>query len=328
MKQYSTSAALALMFGTAAVIAGCPGDAFETSPFDFDGCTCENAPEPCHINVCEDGEICTQVVDPEATGTSCGMGRECNGLGECLLTNGQPCRVDGDCLSNVCADGVCCESTCDGECRACNVPGPDLGKCVTSLPVGWPDDSCKGMPGIACVDQECTDGGALGEPCGAFNGCLSDTCVGGYCRLPIGGPCNDPVQCRTNFCDLKINECAEPMDASNCRSGEFITFNGIKRCRAAPGEPCLDSSSIDCTDAFTCSSGICRGVNNAPCAAHYLCLNDFCNIANGQTAGSCTFCPPETTCSQGFPIGAYCREDADCTSGNCTGFPQTCQPMP
>src|SRR5205814_1529067 len=33
------------------------------------------------------------------------------------------CNQNGDCMSNHCVDGVCCDTACAGECDACNVGG-------------------------------------------------------------------------------------------------------------------------------------------------------------------------------------------------------------
>ena len=38
---------------------------------------------------------------------------------------GATCGAAGECLSNVCKDGVCCNEACDGSCRACKLSGSE-----------------------------------------------------------------------------------------------------------------------------------------------------------------------------------------------------------
>jgi hypothetical protein len=41
------------------------------------------------------------------------------------VANGKPCAADSGCVSGICADGVCCATTCTGACRSCNVTGQE-----------------------------------------------------------------------------------------------------------------------------------------------------------------------------------------------------------
>ena len=43
--------------------------------------------------------------------------------------NGQPCAAAGECVSNFCVDGVCCDEACGGACRSCALPS-SMGRCV------------------------------------------------------------------------------------------------------------------------------------------------------------------------------------------------------
>ena len=45
------------------------------------------------------------------------------------LALGVTCSLDGDCDSTHCMDGVCCPTTCDGNCNRCNVAGSE-GTCT------------------------------------------------------------------------------------------------------------------------------------------------------------------------------------------------------
>src|SRR5687768_11874412 len=41
-----------------------------------------------------------------------------NGMGP-----GAECTTGIECLSGACSEGICCDSTCTGDCEACNVAG-------------------------------------------------------------------------------------------------------------------------------------------------------------------------------------------------------------
>lgn len=250
----------------------------------------------------------------------------CNGNGECLLVNGQPCNDFAQCLSGFCADGVCCAVSCEGTCKSCNIPG-NVGNCTEpkDVPIGWSDDSCDGTTACgldANMMGECQEGRALGEPCLEPPACINENCKGGYCRLPPNEPCNDSVQCDTNYCNGD-GKCDEPQnDTADCISDQISN----NKCKAAAGEPCDSTGAVSCTSDFTCLDGICRAKVGTECTANYKCESNFCSIVAGQLIGVCASCPAGTTCVDAFPTGAYCHDNADCASGKCTGFPQKCQP--
>src|SRR5206468_3013180 len=64
-----------------------------------------------------------------ATIADCVPGHRCSGT-QCVPAAGlgNPCRGPADCLSGICAGGVCCDRACDGPCERCDSPG-DLGRC-------------------------------------------------------------------------------------------------------------------------------------------------------------------------------------------------------
>src|SRR5690349_6535137 len=43
--------------------------------------------------------------------------------------NGSRCASDGQCASQYCAEGVCCETACTGQCESCGEPAKE-GQCV------------------------------------------------------------------------------------------------------------------------------------------------------------------------------------------------------
>src|SRR5687767_1033571 len=97
--------------------------------------------------------------------TTCMMDDECIAAahcsGECVmdLPAGSACARSGECVDGLtCADGVCCNETCDGDCRACDTMGM-RGTCVDA-PAGM--QTC-GMGECAVTTEMCLDGDEV--PC-------------------------------------------------------------------------------------------------------------------------------------------------------------------
>ncbi|HRI70906.1 MAG TPA: hypothetical protein PK156_42020, partial [Polyangium sp.] len=104
------------------------------------------------------------------TGTSCmNNTRACNMQGQCAsclseaematciacpvkLCGGESCPMATSCQSGFCADGVCCNEACTGECKGCNVPGM-VGQC-SNIPYYENDpsytDPMSMVPGVSC----------------------------------------------------------------------------------------------------------------------------------------------------------------------------------
>jgi hypothetical protein len=123
------------------------------SGYCVDGVCC-NAPcdgvcEAC--NVVSDLGVCIGHpvgTDPEG---ECPDAQLCAGPGMCVpedRPNGTECDRDAVCGSGHCADGVCCDTACDGECEACNTEDGE-GQCVPFAPGTDPADECAG-------DQVCS----------------------------------------------------------------------------------------------------------------------------------------------------------------------------
>ena len=128
--------------------------------------------------------------------------------------NGEACSLDAECLTNHCADGVCCESDCKMGCHSCGL-ADSRGLC---RPVGGgaadPHGMCRDQgaasckqtglcavdgtcavyaAGTLCGEAGCSDGGKMVTPAGVCNGagkCESApkttcgpnaTCVAGVC---------------------------------------------------------------------------------------------------------------------------------------------------
>jgi hypothetical protein len=111
-----------------------------------------------------------------ADDTDCAPTHHCDATKSCLAkkNNGEPCAGANACKTGICADGVCCNTACNGICEACNVAGA-AGAC-TPVPAGTdPADECfKGCCNAgACGSSNC----APGQPCpGGSDECASLSC--------------------------------------------------------------------------------------------------------------------------------------------------------
>ena len=127
--------------------------------------------------------------------------------GACLKLNGDACGGGGECLSTFCADGVCCDAACGGQCEACTggtclpIVGPPVGgrpACASDGSVcggacGGADPTACVYPGTAvdCADPVCRDGDAVPFVCDGGGACVegaTDDCGLFVCR---DGACLD-----------------------------------------------------------------------------------------------------------------------------------------
>jgi cysteine-rich repeat protein len=108
---------------------------------DVAGMCVVGPPEPCPSGEC-DGPICR---GPCVDDADCTRPTFCD-AGRCVpdLPNGDPCSRRGMCISELCVDGVCCESGCTGVCESCGIPGR-LGECAPHAAGTDPEDECAGM---------------------------------------------------------------------------------------------------------------------------------------------------------------------------------------
>src|SRR5262249_28121886 len=55
------------------------------------------------------------------TGSECTSGQVCNDGSWGLKVDGSACAANGECQSTQCIDHVCCHTSCDGQCQACDL---------------------------------------------------------------------------------------------------------------------------------------------------------------------------------------------------------------
>src|SRR5205809_364930 len=71
--------------------------------------------------------------------------------------NGQKCTSRVQCESGNCIDGVCCDTTCVGTCKACDIAG-SIGTCTEVPDNEDPDNECNPDPLTTCKRDGMCDG--------------------------------------------------------------------------------------------------------------------------------------------------------------------------
>lgn len=111
-----------------------------------DGACCGTAScgtcEACNLATPGTCSAVTSAADPD----TCTGVNTCDSAGACKKSIGSACSAAGDCGSNFCAQGVCCNAACTGSCESCG-QAASLGTCSV-LPAG-----SAGSP--ACAPQIC-----------------------------------------------------------------------------------------------------------------------------------------------------------------------------
>lgn len=282
------------------------------------------ATETAHCTACNMGCTATRADRCSATGCVCGsMGTQCDGTNEqcmppagningakaCRKINGQACTMGDQCISGNCADGVCCNETCSGQCEACNRTG-NLGICgqVTGAPVTG------GTPArTACAD---TDGdGCDGRCSGSRTACTFPANAGNTPpntgNMCPGASCQDvntqrnPVTMCTGSGDCAgqtTTPCGGPSCACTGGTGNTCSQT-VNTCTGTSCQPVVTS----CGD-FTCNGTACR----TSCASDSDCAKvgvagqkRYCDTSDGQCK---TKMQPGRTCTGGA---------GECSSGNC-----------
>jgi len=275
--------------------------------------------------------------------SDCADGEYCSG-GVCSpkLQLGEVCSDDNQCLSTHCADGVCCDDACSGQCEACDAVG-SVGECVAIS--GAPHGS---RPACASDGTVCAGGcdGIDPDACaypGSETQCREASCTDAVATLEAfcdgAGACPDvqtqdcdPYECNGDRCD---GPCETDAD---CPSGTFCSA-GMCVDKFANGEDCAAAnqcSSGNCTDGVCCDDacqgqceacdvaghvGTCTPVEGAPHGSRQQCkgTGTVCGGAcDGVNTLSCSYPGDETVCRDASCTNAVAVLEASCDgAGSC-----------
>ncbi len=262
--------------------------------------------------------------DPD---NECGGPTTCSGAGTCALgSTGTPCALGVECTSGFCADGVCCDTACGGNCQACTGAKKGSGTNGTCGPIASttdPDNECAGATACngAGVCALLANGGACS---------LSSECTSGFCA--------DGVCCNT-ACTTTCQACSavkKGQGADGTCGGILVgtdpdaecpgptSCNGVSSCALlANGAVCGNGS--ECSSSF-CVDGVCCGtVCNSPCQACTAAKKG--SGADGSCASIASGTDPDSECAGSLicngaglcksPTGDACSAATDCLSGFC-----------
>ena len=270
-----------------------------------------------------------------------------------LTANGQNCSANADCTSDHCVDGVCCDSTCLGQCEACDVGG-SVGTCtaVSGAPHGVRAACAEDSP--TCAGScDGTTRASCAYP-GSYTLCRSASCSNGVATL--AGGCNGAGACsaaQTQDCAPFIcggtactNGCSGDGDcaaSSHCAGGQCVAD-------VATGGACLldnDCGSKHCVDGVCCdttctgqceacdvpgAAGTCLPVSGAPHGLRPGCTTDSsaCGGAcDGVTTAACRYPDATVVCRAGSCTAGTATLEARCHgAGTCPSLQtQPCAPF-
>jgi hypothetical protein len=265
------------------------------------------------------------------------------------VATGVACKIDSDCVSNFCADGVCCNRACTGSCEACNESGT-AGTCVVVS--GKPRGSRAACPGsgacaatcegtstsctypgasTTCSAPSCTSGTAIpASTCNGSGSCNTTTPV--VCGLYACGAvackssCVDDTDCASAaFCDVSTNTCVAKRSsggscttASNCKPAS----DGFGHCESGV---CCDRACDGVCEACNLSGsvGVCSprnasvGCGAASCTGSTLTPAGHCSGSDGTcVSGAPAACAGSFVCASGTSCKTSCAGDADCVAGH------------
>lgn len=180
---------------------------------------------------------------------------------------GVACDTAASCGSGHCADGVCCESACDGTCTSCVAveTGADDGVCAPVLADTDPAGECE--DGLGCATGSCDGDGACGilpaeTLCRASAGAcdVAEACNGEDPTCPADVLVDQGLTCRAAAGECDVEEVCDGASVA-CPANAFLpagTECGVYICDGA-GDQCPASCSDDhgCADGFACVLGTC-----------------------------------------------------------------------
>ena len=273
-------------------------------------------------------------------GHSCAAGSTCVG-GSCYLVAGQPCTGAGQCASNFCVDGVCCDTSCAGQCQAC-AERSKVGTCTTisGNPRGsrpactGTQPTCAGQCGGSLANQ-CTYPGS-GTVCTPAT-CSSDTqvttasvCNGaGACTASTTSACGTGTYCSGGACVPKIGNGGSCQSGSQCASGNCSSWlccaAGLTNCSGVCVSLSSDANCGSCGRACAagsmCSGGTCYLVNGQPCTSGAECYSGVCSTfyfdGDGDHYGTSVSIK---RCGTSAPSG-YANQSGDCCDGDANAHP-------
>lgn len=297
--------------GTVCNLGGCTG----SSKTNASTCTAQgqcqsNGTTNCAPYLCL-GNACATSCSSD---TQCTTGNICDlTTGKCGSTkpNGSACSSGGQCDSGFCVDGVCCNSTCTGGCKACSTAKKGSGA----------DGTCGNVSGGLDPDSDCGDQGAAS--CGTNGSCDG----GGGCALYASG-----TSCASQVCSGSTQSNSKTCNGSGSCTGTTTNCSPYLCSGNSCGGSC--TSNAHCVSGYSCVNGNCGTLkgngsacgSGAECSSGH-CVDGFC--CNTACAGSCQACSAAKsggtngTCKSS-PVGSDPDDECAAQSAATCGTTGTC----
>ena len=274
----------------------------DCAPFLCSHGACESSCDLKGTDVCEPGHACVSSTVGAVVGI-CGKRK-----------NGQSCTSADDCDSGQCVDGVCCENSCEGACRSCNLPSSP-GRCLNvAVGAADPRKTCKDAGESACSTNGLCDGQGACQHYPAGTPCSGESCVSGKYFPP-----------------------------SRCDDSGLCTQSPSRQCSPflCNGSACFGSctSNVQCSVGNTCQNASCGLIENGTdCSQAGECKSGFCAqgvCCDGACTGACLACnlvasPGHcATVADGVPdpqgkcavtASSTCGTTGSCRSGACASY--------
>jgi len=282
--------------GTACELA-CNGT--DTTACKFPGTTTTCSADACaggvetHASTCNGAGKCGDtsktcgdfVCGAKACKTACETKADCVSAstfcqsGKCLplLSNGLGCTTNDACASGFCVDGTCCESKCEEQCAACDVPGFG-GKCVAvkGKPHGT-RTACAKDAADACNNKVC-DGASITSCVASVGPCGDYSCDA--LELVCKKACANDDDCSTGR-ECSAGKCVPRTSKCSSNRVDVIAADGVTRTPCAP---------------YLCSEGVCQTEckSSSDCQGGFVCDPSQKCVAvataapSGDDGGGCT----------------------------------------
>jgi hypothetical protein len=317
---------------TICVAPSCNGDTLSTAG-TCDGLgTCRSpGVQDCDPYRCVDGACTTRCT----SATSCHDGHVCTASGSCgPKQNGQACATGPECVTGVCADGVCCNVACGDPCTSCALPS-SKGTC-SPVSGGAPDPRglCHDQGADSCGTDGACDGGGHCRKYPANTMCAPESCDpnlelytgpsicdgAGACVPPAPRMCA-PFACNGSRCYetcASDGQCAPP---NVCNSGSC--GKKLPGALCSDGSECLGDHCAQGVCCMTACNGIC--VSCALPTSRGTCMpvppagvdpTGSCSDAGAGSCGTTGLCDGTGACAR-YPLGSLCSPGPSCVDGVC-----------
>jgi hypothetical protein len=228
--------------------------------------------------------------------------------GQCLLKNDYPCDSHIECISDICEAGKCRAFNCHADQQ-------------------WTtEDICKTKLGFTCsIDVPCLNnlcdyaGNICVATCDAnkttsLTGMKQAMDSPGLCKLINAETCSGGIVCASGLCEFSSSKCV-----GSCGPTETTSMDGDKPMAGDGPGVCKLINGQMCGSGLVCASGVCDpdlGVCVKACAPDKMNMMGLCKCPDHQSVNADGKCKNDN--------GGACTVGADCASGICNGFNNTC----